>query len=373
VTAPPQPLAVEPSHLTPIPPDPPPDQLGSVWGSAEFLVWWPKSQPLPPLAVGGPGAGPVLGRAGTTLLIGPGSVDGRGTGGGRFTIGTALDCTNTVGAEATYFFLGTRTLSADAADPRGGSLGLPFVSAVSGVEDAVVLAAPGVSTGAVAAAASTRVQGAELNLVANLLATDRLRVHGLAGYRFLQVQEGLRVEGTSFRPDANHQFADQFDAHNRFSGGQLGVRMDYSRGSVFVEFTGKMAVGRSYEVVRIDGRTDRVTAGRPAAGATFPGGVYALPSNAGRFVNEAFAVVPETTFKVGLQSAGRSRIYVGYNFLYLNDAVRPGDQIDRALNPGQIPLLNPSMAATGPDRPLALLRRGDFWVQGLVIGVEGRY
>jgi hypothetical protein len=64
---------------------------------------------------------------------------------------------------------------------------------------------------------------------------------------------------------------------------------------------------------------------------------------------------------------------VGYNFLYLSDLVRPGDQIDRTLNPSQIPALNAGAAFANADRPHVLFSRTDFWTQGLLIGFETRY
>jgi hypothetical protein len=92
----------------------------------------------------------------------------------------------------------------------------------------------------------------------------------------------------------------------------------------------------------------------------------------GRATNSVFALVPEGTVKLGLKS-DRSRFFVGYNFLYLSDAVRPGDQVDRRINPVQIPMLNPGGAFAGPDYPRAQVNQTDFWLQGLVVGFEGRY
>ena len=106
---------------------------------------------------------------------------------------------------------------------------------------------------------------------------------------------------------------------------------------------------------------------------SFHGGVYAQGSNIGQFTRSVFAVVPEGTFKVGLKLGDRGRFFVGYNFLYVSDAVRPGDQLDRTLNPMQIPLVGSGRAFAGPERPQPLLTRTDFWTQGLVIGFETRF
>ncbi|HEX4608296.1 MAG TPA: BBP7 family outer membrane beta-barrel protein, partial [Urbifossiella sp.] len=87
----------------------------------------------------------------------------------------------------------------------------------------------------------------------------------------------------------------------------------------------------------------------------------------------AFAVVPEAILKVGLKYGDFSRFFVGYNFLYLNTVVRPGDQIDRTVNPTQISSLNPGGVLVGPDHPRPAIVTTDFWAQGLVIGFEARF
>jgi hypothetical protein len=226
------------------------------------------------------------------------------------------------------------------------------------------------------------VQGFEANAVANLFAGEHAKLHFVTGYRYFQVNEGLRVEQTYIESPAvrGHlligRAADQFDTANRFSGGQLGLHADLHRGPLFVELVGKVGFGGNFEVVRVNGETHTVAAGPvpgPAVHRSYQSGVYAQPGNTGRVTNMAFAVVPEGTFKIGLRCGECARLFAAYNFLYLSDAVRPGDQVDRTLNPAQVPLLT-GVPATGlNDRPRLGLNRSDFWVQGVVIGLEGRY
>jgi hypothetical protein len=143
---------------------------------------------------------------------------------------------------------------------------------------------------------------------------------------------------------------------------------------VFCELTGKVALGQTFEVVKIDGATTMYT---PILGGLSvqhaPGGVFALPTNIGRTTQSSFAVAPEGIFKIGLKLGDTGRFFVGYNFIYLSDAVRPGDQVDRTLNPTQIAALNPGGGLTGLDRPRGLFNHSDFWAQGLILGLETRY
>ena len=325
----------------------------------ELLFWWPKAHPLPPLVTSTRSGTPaILGDPGTTLLIGNRALANQDMAGGRFTLGRAVNDAETLGFELIYFFLGSRTLHEtirDVNNPRAQSFGLPFVNATTGREDVFTIASPGTSTGSVFVTTTTRVQGAEGNIVANLYDGKALRLNGLVGYRFLQVHEGLTVESMRVRFGNPGEFGpiyDQFDAHNRFHGGQLGLHADIVGRWVFCELTGKVALGRTFEVVRVDGATAVYT---PVIGGVscerFAGGVYALPTNIGRNTQSVFAVVPEGIFKIGLKLGDTGRFYVGYNFLYLSDAVRPGDQVDRTLNPTQIPALNMASGLVGVDRP----------------------
>ncbi|HTI52278.1 MAG TPA: BBP7 family outer membrane beta-barrel protein, partial [Planctomycetaceae bacterium] len=84
---PPQPVVVE---QTPVVLDAP-----RVWLRAEALYWWTKSSPLPAsLVTSGSAADAVpgaLGQPGTSVLIGDENIGISGRGGGRFTLGFALD------------------------------------------------------------------------------------------------------------------------------------------------------------------------------------------------------------------------------------------------------------------------------------------
>ena len=360
--------------------------LGRSWQTYELLLWWPKGQPLPPLVTVGRGPGPpALGGANTRLLVGGGEADSADTAGARFTFGFSTNEAQTVGLGVSYLFLGTRTTSA-AVSGTGASrslfVGRPLVDPDTGRPDAVPVAVPGRLAGAVEVFTSSRVTGWEVTGVANVLATEAARVNALVGYRYFMVNEGLRVEQVgAFPPAAGFPpvlaaAADQFDAHNRFHGGQLGLTADLANGPVFVEATGKVGLGQAVMVVRASGQTVASSPGFPVPSVlALPGGVLAQPTNSGRFLRTAFAVLPEAAVKVGYRFRDRSRFYLGYNFLYLSEAVRAGDQVDPVADAAEAPVFGPvgdglSAAAV---RPVPVLARSDFWVQGLVFGLEYRY
>ncbi|HEY1190400.1 MAG TPA: BBP7 family outer membrane beta-barrel protein [Gemmata sp.] len=366
----------------PTEPEPPRGPLGPGWGSSELLYWWPARQPVPPLVAGTrTGLPPTFGDPGTALLVGGQALGSQPHAGGRFTTGSSINCAETFGYEISYLFLGTRTYRAAVSDFPGSpvqSFGLPYTNAVTGANEFLTLAQPGVSTAALTVSTSTRVQGWEVNTVANVIDDKKFKLNALAGWRYFQVHEGLRIEDTQLRfldVPGVYRSADQFDAHNRFHGGQIGLHADAHRGIVFCEMTAKVAFGQNYEVVKTEGmnvmQAPSLAGGTPWA---FGGsGIYVQPSNFGRTGRGVFAVVPEGTVKFGFRLGDSARVYVGYSFIYLSDAVRPGDQIDRTLNPAQLPIVSGTGPVFTADRPARIVNRSDFWAQGLTIGFETRY
>jgi hypothetical protein len=318
------------------------------------------------------------------LLIGGAPIDTPDVSGARFSFGFSINETETAGLGVSYMFLGSRTSTASVAESgstRGRFVSRPIVNAVTGENDLIPVAIPGVFPGLVEVQTTTRVTGWEINSIANLYSGPQLRLNGLAGYRYFMVNEGLRVVQTNLFPPASGQglpvltsVADQFDAHNRFHGGQLGLMADLTRGPVFLEANGKVGLGESVTVVRISGQAVAVPLGFPVQPPQFfAGGVLGQLSNSGRFVKSVFAVLPEATVKFGYRFRDRSRIYVGYNFVYLSEAVRPGDQVDTTVDPSQVPLFGSVQGAVSFERPAPVLARSDFWAQGLIFGLEYRY
>ncbi|MCC6417664.1 MAG: BBP7 family outer membrane beta-barrel protein [Gemmataceae bacterium] len=367
VERPPRVVRPEPDH----PPGAGP--LGRSWQRAEYLLWWIKDSELPPLATANVSGASVatLDHEATAVVVG-GDLDNLDRSGGRFTVGFALDPAQTVGLEGTYFFLGSRTTTVGPfsnGGPGTPALGVPFFDLTTGTEQAVLAAFPGFASGNVAVSATTRLQGVEANGVVSLWWRPSFQLEGLIGFRYLEVNEGLQVAFQSQRSGGSGtglSSADQFDGHNRFYGGQVGLRAELRKGPVFLNLAGKVALGDAVQVVRIAGASR--TGGTPRAG-----GIFALPTNSGRFERDAFAVVPEGSVRLGVFVNPRTRLYVGYDFLYLSDVVRPGDQIDRRLNPTQIPVYTRGGTLLGTARPQFSFQDTDFWAQGMVVGLEYRY
>ncbi len=68
------------------------------------------------------------------------------------------------------------------------------------------------------------------------------------------------------------------------------------------------------------------------------------------------------------------RVFAGYDFLYLSNVLRPGEQIDRGINFSQtVQSVIAGNAVASGTRPAAMLVGSDFWAQGLHLGLELRY
>ncbi len=357
--------------------------LGREWQGMEYLLWWTRSTRMPAVATANTAStSAVLPNSATTILAGGGNeLEGRDHSGGRFTLGVALDSSQTLGLEGNYFFLGTRTNSVGASSPGtlgSAALGVPYFDVSSATEQAQTVAFPGFARGTVTVDASSRVQGAELNAVFNFLGNGTVYLDGLVGFRYLEVDEGLQIAYLSDRfqtPSGavgmSVGAADQFDGHNRFFGGQVGLRGELRKGRFFLGVMGKIALGDTVEVVRINGVSATARAG--AREVLQRGGTLALPTNSGRFTRDMFGVVPEGSVRVGVVLRDRTRLFVGYNFLYLSELARPGDQIDRNVNATQLPLGTRGGTLFGAPAPRFSFNGSDFWAQGLVLGVEYRY
>lgn len=346
------------------------------WDSSDLLLWWYKAAPIPPLVTAARGSVPGLDNPTATLLVGGTKLASGMDGGGRFVFGHGFG-DDLFGYEFVYAFHGGQDGRFNSTDlaTRGLTIGRPYVDAATGREDALVVSAPGTANGYVDVATSTRVSTWEINGVGSLLNRPNGSLVLLAGYRYFRLKDGLHVEHAYTQPGGLVvNAADQFDTGNQFHGAQVGFKADLSSGAAFVEVTGKVALGQNNQRIDVNGQTN-VYSGTTAL-AVAPGGLLAVASNTGRFGLSQFAVLPEAGVKVGFQTGDHSRFSIGYNLIYLNTAVRPGDQVDRIIDTAQVPAFSPAALAGLPppaDRPGLPFQRTDFWVQGLVFSWDLKY
>jgi hypothetical protein len=361
-----------------------PTRPSRFWFSAEYLLWNFREQDAPPLVTTSPAGTPraaagVLGFPTTTVLFGDDELENDLRSGGRFTVGFWLPRRDGVGLEASYFFTGRREGRFSATSAGVPILARPIVNAVTGANEAQLVAFPGVVSGNITVDHSTRLWGVEANLRHQRICGPRGHLDLLCGYRhvnldeYLEIREQLSAVNPLGGPPTGILVSDRFGTQNHFHGAQLGL--DFERRFWQRWFWGgqvKVALGSVEQVVNIGGNT-LFFPPPPALSSAQTGGLLALPTNIGRHSHTHFAVVPEVELKIGFDLSERLRLYVAYDFLYISNVVRPGDQIDLTVNRSQIPNITGPQPLVGPARPAVLFQRSDFWAQGVNFGLEYRY
>ncbi len=343
----------------------------------EYLLWYTRGQQLPPLVTTGSLADPfpaALGQANTKVLFGGNGGDSSQHNGGRLTLAYGVDDDNTCSITGSFFGLNQSGVS-QAFGSGGGAntpvIGRPFFNVVSGREDADPVAIPNVASGRIQIDTPSTLFGGELDFRYQLWKEEASRLALLAGGRYLSLDEGLNIhELSQDLPGLGVQgntylLSENYVTHNRFYGGELGAEYDIWLGPVMAEFGGKAAFGPVQETAR-NGAFTSITEPNGIVTTSTDRALYISPNNAGRFTQTRFAVVPEGNFKLGYDLNQYVRFTVGYTFIYLSDAARPADQLNRNVNVQ--PIGTPGVFT--PAAPFPGVRTSDYWVQGLDLGLR---
>jgi hypothetical protein len=351
-------------------------------------LWLTKSSPVPtPLVTVGDNIGfGRLGAPGTQVIYGGRSESLGGFSGLRLSGGVWLDREQQTAFEASGFLLERRTQIFSARSDAAGNpvFATPILDATVNGEGAYITSFPGFAAGLTAVHNSSRLFGYEFNLAFNVRRTNAVRADFLIGYRNLQLEErleafqrftilgpGFQFAGAPAAPGDVMSSFDRFGTRNQFNGGQVGGRVDWTDGLFTVGVTAKVGLGATHQIADIDGGSLLI---KPTLAQTVaPGGIFALPSNIGGYSRDVFTVVPEVGINLGLRFTERLSGYVGYNFLYIGNVARPGNQIDRAVNVNNVPTDNLFGTPGGPARPAFNFQGSDYWAHGINIGLNFQY
>lgn len=393
---------------------------GRFYANADYLLWFAKGMRLPPLVTSGSAADGIgvpvtdlagntvtsvtlaaaLGSPGTHLLLGNSDVNENAQSGGRGTAGFWLNADRTVGIEVSGFYLDPESSRFHVQSNGPTAFGIPVTTPlltvgndVRGPETAILAVEPGVSSGSIDVFARTRLWGAEANSRINVKGDSCSRFDLLVGFRYLNLEDDLRISSSSqpIAPNNTLRFQgvlvtgatdrtviDSFNTSNEYYGGQIGAEAEFYRGNWYMNVYGKAALGVMRQTVTIHGLSSLTT---PTGTTVLDGGNLAQATNSGHHARDEFGFVPEAGINLGYQFGSHLRAYVGYTFLYaVSDIVRAGDQIDRTVDFRQVPRFlssnqiipgtNTVIPVTGtPTRPQFGFRDGDFWVQGLNAGI----
>jgi hypothetical protein len=361
-----------------------PCQTARIWGSADYMLFWVRSGPVPtPLVTTNatPGTIGALNEPGTRILFGGGGDLNYGPlSGVRLTLGGWIDSGAIFGAEVSGFGFGSGAehFSASSAGGTAPVVSIPFTATVPfGINPAgpTSLNAGGAPNN-VSARSASGLWEAEANGLWKVLGNSTYNVVLLAGFRYLQVKEDLGLNDT-FADAATGGYVsvtDTFETRNEFYGGQVGAKGSMNFGPLSLEATVKLGLGATFESSNISGNSvvSKGAFGFPSG--TVGEGLFAEPSNIGHHSRTEFGVLPEFQFQLGYDVTPHLRLALGYDFLYINDILRPGPQVDPIINPTQNTLFGGTGGVLkGTPAPVTTFRSSDFWAQGLYFKVEIRF
>lgn len=357
----------------------------------EYLLWWMSPLNIPVLATTNPDPNRFgyLNEPGTVPIVGPGRLIDPFRDGLRLRAGL-WDASHSCAVEGSFFFLGRESASIIVDSQQFPIITRPVFSpnprpnngGIIG-ETGEAVAVPNILRGQFRVDGTSLLWGMDANLRCCLRTTEVGQLTGLIGYRYLNLSEALEMKenivvvgpgnGRLNVPDPPGTVVfvrDRFATENRFHGGQVGFTWERRRGAWTFWGRATIAFGITEQELEIYGIQTRIRPNQPPA--SFPGGLLAAASNLGTFQLDRFSVVPEVTVQLGYRLSPAWQVYVGYNFLYWTNVLRPGEQIDRVVDLTQVPNA-PSVPFSGQFRPRPLFRQSDLLVTGLQFGLEWRW
>jgi len=341
-----------------------------VWATTEFLMWWGKGTPLPPLVTTSPQGTPqasagILGLPTTTTLFGNQLASNKLQGGGRVAFGLWLDPEHNVTAGGRFFGLGGDTSRFNQFSGGNPILARPFFDTTIGAQNALLVAYPGFSTGRINAYNTTNnIIGAEA-FGEIMMTRDQLRrIDLVGGYQFFRLDDWLQVTSNSTRtsglfPGLNQVVSDRFSTQNQFHGGEFGLRGRMARGMWSLNVLGLLGLGNMLETATISGTTTTTLLG---ATSTTPHGLLTQPSNIGTFQQNKFCFIPQLTANLNFHVNQNMSVFIGYNMMWLSNVALSGEQVDLTINRAQ--------PAVGPNRPAFVFHDENYWLQGINWGMS---
>jgi hypothetical protein len=388
-----------------------------------YNLWFGKSQsvPYPLLTTSSPSQSGLPGLSSTLTLAGGSPIEYNGISGMQLSGSFWGDDDRRFGAFVQGFYTENRTISTKISPPNvlyPGThsdipvLARPYIDTSSGLTSLVV-GGPGIGSATGIVTTSTETWGMESSAMWNLFRTAPgnkwyVSTDLLIGYKFLELKEDLAVitntsvnvfnstpvfgigpggfpvqtgtvttpvsvsvAGVSVTAPGNIMITDRFTTNNLFNGTTVGLHNELRYGMFSLDTTAKVGLGDMHQVLQISGSTNTVS-GTGAVGAAY-GGLYANSSNIGQYSHDSFSVVPEIQMNLGVNLTRSLTAFIGYNFMYMNNVIRPGNQ----LNPNIDSTAVPFSGSYGNGGSVAGTRMNfvqtDYWLMGANFGLSFKY
>jgi hypothetical protein len=374
------------------------------WLAGDYLMSWVKQMHVnyPLVTIGGagdaiPGA---VGQPGTAVLVDD-NINMSIFSGFKIEGGVFLDDHRHFSVEAVAEYFGEKTLNFNVQSDSTGNpiISRPVFNVLTNTNGVFAVTGPltaGIGlTGGTSIEFRTEIYSTELNATYHCCQSNHCEWDWLAGFRYVHLGESLDIVDRSapvagipgipgpFLPFGGNLVAiafpsslqdqDNFRTNNNFYGLQFGGKFRWDSEWVFVKAYGKIALGANSQAVDIAGLTTMIT---PTGNTSLPGGILALPSNSGHHTQTVFSIVPEGGISIGVNLTHNIQVMAGYSCLFWTQVVRPGSQIDAAVNGTQVPSSqffgNPG-GVVAPTRPLFAFNQETLWVQSLTFGMQFQY
>jgi hypothetical protein len=376
---------------------------GRFWLRTDALMWWTNGTRLPALVTSNSsGNPPIIGQTGTQTVFGDGTYMADGRGGVRMTLGGWLDRCHRWGVEADWFTLAGHSIDYSNFSNGDPATGRPFFDVSTGAQNAEIVADGSIS-GFVGITGGDAFDSAGVLVRYNLCSFEGCdpcggcgvesgdgcgvgceispcflnycRTDFLFGFRHYGLNDRVTIhESLDDRTPGVMQHSeiyDNFHTSNNFNGAELGLMTEVRRGRWSFNILTKMALGMNHQLTDIYGTTAFTDLNGVLPPANYPVGIFAGPSNNGSYAQDSFVVIPQLGFELGYQVTTCTRAYLGYNVLYWGNVMRAADQIDLNVDPrnwAQAPVTTGALPF--PQYPN---RNGNFWAQGINLGLEVRF
>lgn len=348
---------------------------GRFWGRAEYLYWHMRGSEIPPLVTTSSAgtardeAG-VLGQATTTILLGNDRFTDDGQSGGRFGFGFWLGNCRDIGVEFIYTTLADQTASFSTSSDQYAILARPFFNIDTRAEDARILGFPSEVSGGIRVAGSAKYDVYELLIrrpVSRDCTTPTFIVYG---YRSAELDDSLLISDSTqslsgATSGTSIQSLDRFRSRNIFHGFEAGILTDFQISPCWqLNIEGKVAFGKTDHTTTIFGTSTATNS--QGDSTTTPGGLLTQQSNIGRFESNSHGVLQDFTIRLHRSVWQGMTGSIGYSVHRWTDVARAAEQIDRSINPTQIP----PGTLVGDARPEHRGNTSDFVAQGITFGLE---
>jgi hypothetical protein len=394
-----------------------------LWGSLEYLLWDVKDQRVPPLAsintvpLTLPSQGGVTTVTAsflqTPILPGGLTLTDHERSGVRLTAGFWLDDDHTWGIYANYWELEQlRTTSAIATQTNNLDINTPFVTQTgttntttttqntstvtttgvgnqpitttttngSTITTMVPVFSPvtlhGMLQAQAQASGATNVWGAEINCITQSCYFGAVTFDLALGLRYIDLTENLLVHdrmvlratapGLAAPITAGFDSIDAFATHNEVWAPQVAAGMEGEWGPFWLRGQAKVGVGGVHQNISLFGT------GTDLATGAVTGGFLVPRSEAGAHTRDRYTSVSEVTLNLGYALTPNVRLFAGYNYMYVVNVLRPGDQVSVSAINTQVMLANQTTTLNVRQFDFKFSDR-DIWLSGVNFGVDIRY